>query len=292
MSILDSFFQLLFGRRPTTTTAPRTPPPPPRSPPAAAPPPPPRTPPAPPPPVAASPPAAPPPPPASPPASPPPVATPPTAPSGGGASPGPDYLATLKAQTRTTLTRADFEQVASHLGCEWEAVAAVAKVESGRLGGFGSDDRPIILYERHLFSRSTNHQYDATHPNISNPSAGGYPPTQAERWAQMAEAYALDPEAALKSASYGRFQVLGRNFTDLGMANAHAYVSKLAKSEKDQLEAFEGFIKANNLKDELQRKDWAGFARGYNGPNFAVNKYDEKMATAYNEVKADPSTIV
>ncbi len=200
-----------------------------------------------------------------------------------------DYLASLRRENNDTLARADFESVAGRLGCEWEAVGAVAKVESGALGGFAADGRPVILFERHLFSRWTNHQYDATHPNVSNQTPGGYPRTQADRWAQLAEAYALDPEAALQSASYGRFQVLGRNYTNLGMANAHQYVSKLAKSEKDQLEAFEGFVTANNLKDELQRKDWAGFARGYNGPGYAANQYDQKMAQKYAELKSNPS---
>jgi hypothetical protein len=123
---------------------------------------------------------------------------------------------------------------------------------------------------------------------VSNPTPGGYPRTQAERWDQLKQAYALDPEAALQSASYGRFQVLGQNFPNLGMANAHEYVSKLSKSEKDQLEGFEGFVKANNLADELQRKDWAGFARAYNGPGYAANQYDTKMANAYARLKATP----
>jgi hypothetical protein len=109
-----------------------------------------------------------------------------------------DYLSTLHRESNETLARADFEGVAGRLGCEWEAVGAVAKVESGALGGFAADGRPIILFERHLFSRWTNHQYDATHPNVSNQTPGGYPRTQADRWAQMAEAYALDPEAALR----------------------------------------------------------------------------------------------
>lgn len=186
------------------------------------------------------------------------------------------------------MRRADYEAVAARLGCEWEAAAAVAEVESGPLGGFGSDGRPIILFERHLFSRKTNHQYDASHPNVSNTTPGGYPRTQAERWAQLAEAFALDAEAALQSASYGRFQVLGQNFSNLNMASAREYVTKLAKSEKDQLECFEGFVKANNLSDELQRKDWAGFARAYNGPGYAANQYDTKMANAYARLKATP----
>jgi N-acetylmuramidase len=199
-----------------------------------------------------------------------------------------DYLSTLRRESNAALTRADFEGVAGRLGCEWEAVAAVSQVESGPLGGFAADGRPIVLFERHLFSRKTNSAYDASHPNVSNRTPGGYPRTQAERWAQIAEAYALNPDAALESASYGRFQVLGQNYTNLGMTNVHQYVSKLAKSEKDQLEAFEGFVRANNLADELQRKDWAGFARGYNGPGYAANQYDQKMAQAYAQLKANP----
>ena len=192
-------------------------------------------------------------------------------------------------QDSSPLTRADYEAVAARLNCEWEAVAAVAQVESGPLGGFAQDGRPIILFERHLFSRKTNSRFDQSNPNVSNRTPGGYPRSQADRWAQLAEAYALDPEAALQSASYGRFQVLGQNFANLQKANAHEYVSKLARSEKDQLEAFEGFIRANNLADELQRKDWTGFASRYNGPGYAANQYDTKMAEAYARLKANPT---
>jgi hypothetical protein len=94
--------------------------------------------------------------------------------------------------------------------------------------------------------------------------------------------------AALESASYGRFQVLGQNYPNLGLANAKEYISKLAKSERDQLEAFEGFVRANGLVDELQRKDWTAFASRYNGPGYAANRYDEKMAEAYARLKATP----
>jgi hypothetical protein len=264
MNFFEALFQLIFGRRGSRSSSPPPPPP-------AAPPRPPATPPAPP---------------ASPPASPP--AAPPAPPPAPEPAPGSDYLASLRKQIDAPLRRADFEEIAARLGCEWEAVAAVAEVESGPLGGFGDDGRPIILFERHLFSRKTNSQYDASHPNISNRTPGGYPRTQAERWAQLEQAYALAPEEALQSASYGRFQVLGQNFTNLGMANAHQYVTKLSRSEKDQLEAFEGFVRANGLVDELQRKDWAGFASRYNGPAYAENQYDVKMAEAYARLKSNP----
>jgi hypothetical protein len=265
MSFFDALFRLIFGSR---GSRPSSPPPPPRPP--ATPPPPPR-------------------PPATPPAPPPPTAPPaPPPPPPPATQPAENYLASLRRVSDAPLRRADFEEAAGRLACEWEAAAAVAEVESGPLGGFGSDGRPVILFERHLFSRKTNSQYDASHPNISNRTPGGYPRTQAERWAQLEQAYALDPEAALQSASYGRFQVLGQNYSNLGMANAHEYVAKLARSEKDQLDAFEGFVRANGLADELQRKDWAGFASRYNGPGYAANQYDTKMADAYARLKATP----
>jgi hypothetical protein len=33
----------------------------------------------------------------------------------------------------------------------------------------------------------------------------------------------------------------------------------------------------------LRDKDWAGFARRYNGPAYAENKYDEKLSAAYEK---------
>lgn len=265
MGFFDWLFGVIFGRR--NSTRPNSPPPPP----------PPVTPPPAPPPVA--PPA---PPPVAPPPPPPPITPPP--PSG-------DYLSSLRVQNAAPITRSDYQAVAARLGCEWEAVAAIAQVESGPLGGFGQDGRPIILFERHLFSRKTQSRFDQSNPTVSNRTAGGYPRSQADRWAQLTEAYGLDPAAALESASYGRFQVLGQNYPNLQMANAHEYVSKLARSEKDQLEAFEGFIRANGLADELQRLDWAGFARRYNGPSYATNQYDTRMAEAYASLKRDPNLI-
>jgi hypothetical protein len=203
-----------------------------------------------------------------------------------------NYLSSLRAQSNATLTRADYEAVAAELGCEWEAAAAVAEVESGRLGAFTPEGRPVILFERHKFSSKTNRRFDASHPTISNPSPGGYPRTQAERWAQLELAYSLDPEAALQSASYGRFQVLGENYTDMSLPNSHEYVSKMARSERDQLDVFKAYIIAKGLADELRDKRWADFARRYNGPGYAQNQYDTKMADAYARLKANPASLV
>ena len=200
--------------------------------------------------------------------------------------PSDGFLESLRAQNVAALTVDDFAAAAARLGVEREAIQAVVQVESGPLGAFAADGRPTILYEPHIFSRQTNRRYDATNPNVSYPTwdRTRYPRDQAGRWAQMAEAYALDREAALKSASYGLFQIMGFNHERCGFPTAAAFVAEYCKSHVSQLMAFEAFIRSSGLLDELQRLDWEGFARGYNGSG-QVERYARLMQDAYNRLK-------
>jgi peptidoglycan hydrolase-like protein with peptidoglycan-binding domain len=43
----------------------------------------------------------------------------------------------------------------------------------------------------------------------------------------------------------------------------------------------ERFLVANGLADTLARRDWAGFARRYNGQNYWQHRYDIKLAEQY-----------
>jgi hypothetical protein len=68
-------------------------------------------------------------------------------------------------------------------------VRAVIKVESA-CPGFGSDGRPLILFEPLWFSQATGGRYDASKPNVSQPTIrraelGG---KQAARWSKLYEA--------------------------------------------------------------------------------------------------------
>ena len=204
-------------------------------------------------------------------------------------APSADFLATLVAQSRAPLSRADIEAMAAQIDVEWEALAAAVEAESGPLGGFDASGRPIILFERHLFSRRTSGRFDATNPSVSNRTPGGYPRTQDARWEQLREAYALDAEAALSSTSFGRFQILGLNHATSGARGVFGYVAGMAQSERGQLAAFVAYLRANGLVDELQRRDWAGFASRYNGPGYAANQYDTKLAEAYARFRANPA---
>ena len=179
----------------------------------------------------------------------------------------------------TRMRDGDIAVAAEALGVEVAAVKAVIDVESR--GGFLADGRPKILFERHLFSRFTDKRFNKPpHDDIANEAPGGYKGGAAE-YDRLTRAIALDREAALKSASWGAFQILGRNFAAAGYRDVASFCHAMCQSESNQLAAFVGFVRANNLAAALQRHDWAGFAHGYNGPNYTINRYDEKLAAAY-----------
>ena len=170
------------------------------------------------------------------------------------------------------------EKAAAKIGCAVAAVRAVIDVESR--GGFLPDGRPKILFERHYFCRLTNAKHDRTHPDISHSKWGGYKGGAAE-YDRLHRAIALNRDAALRSASWGAFQIMGDNYKICGFGSVKDFVAAMVAGEPEQLDAFVGFVKKSRLDDELIRLDWAGFARGYNGPAYKVNKYDEKLGAAY-----------
>jgi len=79
--------------------------------------------------------------------------------------------------------------------------------------------------------------------------------------------------------------VMGFNFKVAGFSSTEAMVTEMVKDENSQLTAMANFIKENNLAGALQRKDWASFARGYNGKNYKLNEYDSRLAAAYATFK-------
>lgn len=202
-------------------------------------------------------------------------------------APATHFLDTLVAKSRDLIGDADYDRAAGDLGCESAAVEAVARVESGRFGPFDAQTgRAIILFEPHIFSQRTKRAFDKSNPRVSyqpwNPRA--YPRTQMERWEQLREAYDLDDDVGLMSASYGRFQIMGFNFAACGYATVFDYVKDVSTSDARQLAAFVGFIKSNPaLLKAIRAKDWRNFALGYNGSG-ALNpgqEYDRKIAEAY-----------
>src|SRR6185437_4278727 len=65
-------------------------------------------------------------------------------------------------------------------------------------------------------------------------------------------------------------------------------VAAMVDSEDAQSAALASFVRQTGLTRALQSHDWVAFARGYNGPNFAVNQYDVKLAKRYQQFAAGP----
>jgi hypothetical protein len=186
---------------------------------------------------------------------------------------GPDYR----------LEQTDIDDAAHQLGVEPATIWAVHDVESS--GNPFINGRPTILFEPHRFSRATGHRYDATHPTISSHdwNRALYPATQTGRWNQLLDAVALDVDAGFASASYGAFQILGENHLMCDAHTAWDFAWRNAQTEADQLQGFLLFVKAAGLVPALKARDWATFARGFNGTAYRANSYDTRLAAAYGK---------
>lgn len=182
-----------------------------------------------------------------------------------------------------------FEAALQVLGIDEPSLWAVMSVETGSVGGFLPDRRPALLFERHLFSRYTGGIYDATHSDISSPSPGGYGAPGAYQYTRLAEASALDEQAAQMATSWGLGQILGSNYAAAGYATVGIMVQSMIDSEGNQLRAMAKFIAGQSkIADALKVQDWATYARGYNGVNYAINHYDTRLADAHARFAAGP----
>jgi hypothetical protein len=184
------------------------------------------------------------------------------------------------------LVHQDYLAAANRLRCDVAAVKAVCEVEAPK-GGFFPDGTPTTLFEGHKFHAFTDGRFSETHPEISYESwtREHYGDWRREK-ERLAEAIALDREAALKSASWGKFQIMGFNHKAAGFLRVQAFVNAMYESEGAQLQAFVNFVLHEKLDDELRDRRWADFARKYNGPGFKANRYDTKLAAAFSRHSA------
>lgn len=221
-----------------------------------------------------------------------PPSTNPLSTSQGGSSPRqndelPPQVGTV-AQTNPAsrvLTNTDFAVAARALDCSVAAVRAVAYVESAT-SGFLSDGRPTILFEAHIFDRLTKGRYrgftDTRGIPIStqNWTRKNYGESGAFQYTRLRVAASYDFNAAHESTSWGAFQLMGMNWKALGYADVPQFLGCM-ESAAGQLDGFVRFVRLNNLASALQTLDWKQFALKYNGPGYAQNAYDVKMAAAY-----------
>lgn len=186
------------------------------------------------------------------------------------------------------LSPQDFAAAASRLGCTVAQIRAVDEVESNG-SGFLPDGRPRILFEAHKFDEFTGGRFRSSHPTLSSRAwnkklyVGG-----AGEWNRLNQAISLDAVAALKSASAGRYQIMGFNFELADFESVEAFWVAMKRSERDHLDAFCAFIESKRLQDELRQISnvhaaCIPFAKGYNGTGYARNAYHIKLARAHSK---------
>ena len=182
----------------------------------------------------------------------------------------------------------DYTAAAERIGCDVATILAVAKVEAPK-GGFLKNGDCRILFEGHIFHKYTRAKYSASNPTLSYPAwtkkhyARGADDEERGRgeWRRLEAAMKLDRQAALMSASWGKFQIMGFNYPLCGFKSLETFIAAMQTSEHRHLMAFVEYVTSVFLDDELRARDWAGFARKYNGPLYQINAYDTKLARAY-----------
>ncbi len=203
----------------------------------------------------------------------------------------------IQKRVKTNAKILTFNQInnfAKELNIDPAAMRAVIEVESSG-GGFLPDGRPKILFEGHIFwslieakglrpRKLCKGNEDILYPRWTKKHYKG----GAAEHDRLERAKRIHENAALSSASWGMFQIMGFNYYVTDYRNVSDFVAAQYESELEHLKAFIGFVKTNRLLEHLRTRNWAKFAAGYNGKSYRKNKYDERLETAYHKFKYQP----
>lgn len=188
----------------------------------------------------------------------------------------------------------DLPKLGALIGVGEDELHAFIEVET-KGTGFDPQGRPRILFERHKFWKylPAAKRKQAEKLGLAAKVPGGYG-KESEQYAKLKQAMAIDERAALFSCSWGLGQIMGFNYELTGYTSVEDMILDFMDDEEHQLAAAVKFIVNTKLDDELRTHNWAGFAKGYNGDNYKINKYDERLADAYakwKRIKDTPLTL-
>lgn len=208
------------------------------------------------------------------------------------------WLAIDPAHRHGSLTDEDFIEVAKELGVEVAAIKAVVEIEAGKSHqGFWAEGKPLINFDLAMFRRMAAKNkvslsgVQRKYPVIfARPNAARYGSQQAGQQARLDAARTVHDLSGIEGTFWGMFQIGGFNWKKCGANSPDEFVELMSRSERDQLELFAKFITNTGLLQHLKNKNWAAFARGYNGPGYAKRGYHKRMANAYSKFKRAEKT--
>jgi hypothetical protein len=188
------------------------------------------------------------------------------------------------------LTTEGLQNAANKAGVEVASLEAVMAVESGK-HGFDSLSRPVILFEPHVFYRllkanDPSQLTRAVEAGVAYPTWGQHPYPK-DSYPHFAAAITIDEGHAISATSVGLAQILGENYKLAGYATPQDFWDAALQGEDTQILMMANFLIGTGLNHKLAAKDWAGFARGYNGPGYARNHYDSLLSHWYTVKKSE-----
>lgn len=183
--------------------------------------------------------------------------------------------------------KAEIFAAAKELEIDPIALLAVVEVESGgrAYAEVGGRLAPLIRWEGHVFHRNLPAvlRKRAVEAGLSSPRAGAIPNPrrQEDRYALLRRAEDIHVDAAPMAVSWGVGQVLGENWRWLGYRSPQELAAEALSGLKGQARLMVRFIDRRGLRETLESRDWAAFARAYNGADAACRGYGERLALAY-----------
>lgn len=195
-------------------------------------------------------------------------------------------MAEADSATRyATLTDADFRKVAEELGVEVAAIKAVVRIEAGaRMEGFWAPGVPVINFDRSMYNKSRASR-SVKAPASEKVPEGIKSSYGRKEWSQLVAARKVNLDKANMGTFWGMFQIGGFNYKLCGCESVQEFVDRMSYSEFEQLELFAQFIKNAGILPALRDKNWAAFARKYNGASYAKRRYHTRMAAEYAKFK-------
>lgn len=185
------------------------------------------------------------------------------------------------------LTDEDFMLVAEELDVEVAAIKAVVAIEAGaQMKGFWAPGVPIINFDRSMYLKFAPKATDKSGAKGEKVPSGlsGY---ALREWTQLVNARKTNAQGANMGTFWGMFQIGGFNYRLCGCSSVDEFVRLMSYSELEQLELFAAFIRNAGMLEDLRNKNWAGFARKYNGAGYARRGYHTRMASAYARYKKE-----
>ena len=192
------------------------------------------------------------------------------------------------------ISEENYNLTATKLGVEVEIMKAIAKQESKR-NSFWEDGQATILFERHkmwIYLKESGKTQDELevlkekYPKIVNNSAGEYG-AYSEQYEKLKIAKQIDYSSALKSCSWGKFQVMGFNYK-VSFSSPEEMEMAVNKCELQQFKFFIGYLEnTNGLIQAIKDKDWELIAKKYNGASWKATNpdYASNIEKYYDELK-------